>query len=166
MSRDAQTTGRKIFGALVLVLSAPLWLPLVILGIVLSAAHRAVVFSLLWLRVVLTGKDILFVSSDSRIWRDYMSDEILPLVRERAIILNWSERRTWTFFSLAAHAFHVYGGVRDFNPMVVIIRPFRRAAIFRFLPAFKDYKHGHSESVSALREKLLLSLGLLAPANR
>ena len=40
------------------------------------------------------AQDTLFIYSDSPIWREYMINEVLPLVHERAIVLNWSQRRT------------------------------------------------------------------------
>ena len=40
-----------------------------------------------WIR---EGKDVLFVYSDSPVWREFMLNEVLPLVRERAVVLNLS----------------------------------------------------------------------------
>jgi hypothetical protein len=42
--------------------------------------------------------------------------------------------------------------------MVVLFRLFRRARIFRFLPAFQEQKHGNSASVEQLRRDLMQAL--------
>jgi hypothetical protein len=101
---------------------------------------------------------VLVVLSDSPIWRDYMFDEVLPLVRHRAVVLNWSERKRWPTWSLARHAFRTFKGDRNYNPLILVFRPFRRAEVFRFWQAFQEWKHGHKESVEALKRKLTLAL--------
>ena len=56
--------------------------------------------------------------------------------------------------SFAPHVFRTFGARRDFNPLVVVFRPFRRAEVLRFWQAFKDWKHGHTEPVERLRQRL------------
>jgi hypothetical protein len=67
-----------------LVISAPIWLPLIILFLLLLAILVPFSYSLLYLSIwffwLTRGKDILFVYSDSPIWRDYMLSELLPLI--------------------------------------------------------------------------------------
>jgi hypothetical protein len=104
------------------------------------------------------GKDVLYISSDSPIWKEYMETEILPLVAERAIVLSWSARSKWPNWSFAVRVFRTFGGRRNFNPMIVLFRPFRRARIFRFLPAFQERKHGNSASIEQLRRDLMQAL--------
>jgi len=87
-----------------------------------------------------------------------MSAEVVPLMPERAVVLNWSERKKWPRWSLARHAFRTFGGQREFNPIVVVFRPLHRAEVFRFWQAFKDWKHGHTEPVERLRQRLLAAL--------
>jgi hypothetical protein len=103
-------------------------------------------------------KDTLFVYSNSPIWHDYMMRQVLPLVHDRAIVLNWSERSTWRKWRLTQQVFYSFGGHREFNPTVIMFRPFRRAKLFRFWSAFKDWKHGNTEPVERLRNELRLSL--------
>jgi hypothetical protein len=101
---------------------------------------------------------VLFVYSDSPIWHDYMTTEVLPMLSNRAVVLNWSQRKQWPKLSLAVHVFRSLGGEKEFNPLVVVFRPFRRAKLFRFWSAFKEWKRGHTEAVEKL--KCDLSLGL------
>lgn len=113
---------------------------------------------LVWALWLPRGKDILFVYSDSPIWHEYMETQILPLVQERAIVLNWSERKKWSRLSLGVAVFRHFGGDGDFSPLVVLFQPLRSARLFRFWSAFKDWKRGYKEPVERLRQELFASL--------
>jgi hypothetical protein len=143
--------------ALVIVL-LPLIVPLAIIGLVLFLLHRLILYLLIWLLWVPRGKDVLFVTSESPIWKQYMNEQVLPLVESRAVSLNWSERKSWDQWSFAAHVFRTFGGRRQFNPMVVVFRPLKRAEIFRFFLPFRDWQRGYCEPVERLRRDLAGSL--------
>jgi hypothetical protein len=98
------------------------------------------------------------VYSDSPIWHDYMTSRLLPMLQERAVVLNWSERKTWSRWSLAVAVFNHFGSGREFNPMVILFRPLRTARIVRYWGAFKDWKRGHEEPVEKLTRDLLAAL--------
>jgi hypothetical protein len=136
----------------------PLVMPLAALSLILFALHRAVLYALIWLMWLPKGKDVLLVYSDSPIWHEYMMEEIVPLAGERAILLNWSERGRWPWWSFKAHVFRSCGGGRDFNPLVVFFRPWRRARVFRFWSAFKGWKRGYTGPLERLKEELVLAL--------
>ena len=87
-----------------------------------------------------------------------MATQILPLVQERAVILNWSERKKWPRWSLGNAVFHHFGGGSDFNPLVVLFQPLRLAKMFRFWSAFNDWKRGYKEPVERLTKELLACL--------
>lgn len=138
--------------------------------IVISVAAAAVLFALstvclhvaIWLWWGLRGRDILFVYSDSPIWREYAREHILPFLGERAIVLNWSERKRWPI-SLGRLAFYHFGGYREFNPLAVVFRPFRRTRTFRFWEAFKEFKHGSPAALLALEHEFFLASGIRKP---
>jgi len=132
----------------------PLILPLALITIALYLPYRIALYLLVWALWLPRGKDILLVYSDSPIWREYVLSEILPLVQERAVVLNWSERSKWSRGSFPVHLFRAFGGHREFNPLVVLFRPFRRAKSFRFWLPFKDWKRGYREPVERLRQEL------------
>ena len=111
-------------------------------------------YMLIWSLWLPRGKDILAVYSDSPIWHEYMTTEVLPLVHERAVILNWSERNKWSNWSFRVHVFHYFGGDREFNPMVVLIRPFRWGRTSRFWLLLKEWKKGDREPVERLLREL------------
>src|SRR5260370_39232211 len=134
--RDKRPFSRRLFEAALIIVVVPLVLPLALLGLILYVLNRIVVYLLVWVCWLPSGKDVLFVSSESTVWKEYMETQILPLVRNRATVLNWSERNKWPKWSFAVRVFRTFGRSRDHTPMVVIFRPFRRARILRFLPAF------------------------------
>lgn len=151
---------RKVLRLILTILLLPVILPLAVLGLVLHALNKAVVYLLVWFWWWPRGKDVLYISSDSPIWREYMETEILPFVTERAVVLNWSARSKWPKWSFTVRVFHTFGGRRDFNPMVLLFRPFRRTRVFRFLPAFQESKHGNNASIEGLRRDLVQALAL------
>ena len=101
----------------------------------------------------------MFVYSDSPTWKDYIETKILPQIRDRAVILNWSERRKWKN-SLAVLAFRYFGGHKNFNPIGIVFRPFRLVKAYRFFEAFKEFKHGDTEKVEKMKRELFEALGI------
>lgn len=147
-----------------LVMLAPILVPLIIffllaLAIVVPLSYL-LVYGSIWSSWLTRGKDILFIYSDSPIWRDYMLSEILPLVENRAVILNWSERNSWNRWSLRVLAFKLFAGQKAFNPLIVIFRPFRSAQKFRFWPAFHEWKQGNKRAVEELKQEVTRALSV------
>ncbi len=108
-----------------------------------------------WIR---EGKDVLFVYSDSPVWQEYMLNEVLPLVRERAVVLNCSEQKRWKR-SLAKAVFYAYKSNRNWNPMVLVFPKVGRVRQYRFNDAFKSWKSTHGP-VDEMRESLIRELEL------
>jgi hypothetical protein len=158
MTRQEQPFLRRLGQAILIVVLLPLVLPLALFAVANHLLYRALLYLLVWALWLPRGKDILFVYSDSPISHEYMATQVLPLVRERSVVLNWSERKKWSRWSLGVAVFHHFGGAGDFNPLVVLFRPLRLARMFRFWSAFKDWKRGYKEPVERLRQELVTSL--------
>jgi hypothetical protein len=158
MTRQKTTIAQKIGNAFLVLLVLPIALPLALISLTFWLVHRVTLYGLVWVLWLPKGKDILFVSSDSPIWQDYMATQVLPQIQERAIILNWSERNKWSPLSFRAHVFRSFGGGREFNPLVICFSPFRRARIYCFWPAFRDWKRGYKEPVERLSQELFSGL--------
>jgi len=156
--RKKRTFSQRFKNAGLVVIMLPFVLPLALLAITLFTLYRIVLYLLVWALWLPRGSDILFVSSDSPIWHDYMANQVLPLVHDRAVVLNWSERKTWGRWALSVAIFRHFGGRKEFNPMVLLFRPLHRARVFRFFPAFQDWKRGYREPVDRLRQDLLSAL--------
>ena len=158
MAREKRPPTRRLAEVVGIALLLPLILPLLLIALTLHWLHRLLLYMLIWSIWLPKGKDALVVYSDSPIWRDYMMEQVVPLLEERAVVLNWSERSHWPRWSFATHVFRSFGGSRDFNPMVVLFRPLRRAKFFRFWSAFKQWKHGETFEVDWLRQELYLHI--------
>ena len=87
----------------------------------------------------------------------YIEERFMPRLRERAVVLNWSRRKRWRT-SLGSLAFSHFGPYREFNPLVVVFRPFGRTRLFQFWQPFRDFKHGRPEALLALEREMFASL--------
>jgi len=114
----------------------------------------------LWTLWPAKGKDVLVVTSNSPIWKEYIDKHMVSPLGDRAVVLNWSERKRWRW-SLAGWAFRHFSGEKDFNPMAVVIRPFRNARVFRFHKLFRDYKHGKPSAERRLERELAALMAVL-----
>ena len=88
--------------AIVLVLAM---MPLVLLAIIACAITALLLHLALWLAWAPFGRRVLFVYSDSPVWRPYIEENLLPRLPRRSVILNWSDRRHWNRWTLAYWAF-------------------------------------------------------------
>lgn len=137
----------------------PWLLVLLAVTLVFFAVASISLHAVIWTWWCLRGRDILFVYSDSPVWHVYIEQNILPRLGGRAVVLNWSQRKRWRL-SLASLAFQHFGGYRQFNPMAVVFRPFRRSQTFRFWQPFRDFKHGHSAPLHQLENELFTLIGV------
>jgi hypothetical protein len=158
MTRQKKSLSRKLWEAALILVFLPIAVPFALIALALYFPNRLALYVLVWVLWLSKGKDTLVVYSDSPIWHEYMVTQILPLVRERAVVMNWSERGNWSRWSFRVHIFHYFAGDREFNPLVVLFRPFRRAKTFRFWLPFKDWKRGYGEPLDRLREELFSAL--------
>jgi len=147
-------------GIALLVLLLPLWLALFVPIWLIVVAWLFVVLqlatALTWLP---RGRRVVFVYSNSPVWRDYIEQTLLPRLPPTAVVLNWSERRSWPFWSLAVWLFNVYGGRREFNPIALVVRPLRVPRRFRFWRAFRDFKHGKPAALHAVEKEFFDYIG-------
>ena len=138
---------------------APVLLAVLVLAVVLFVVSTTCLHIAIWAWWCLRGRDILFVYSDSPIWHDYIEQHILLPLGERAVVLNWSQHKRWRF-SLARMAFHHFAGRREFNPLAVVFRPFRRTRTFRFWQPFQDFKHGHPDALHRIVSEFFELIGV------
>ena len=151
----------------VLVAVILLLLPLVPLLLATYFAYAIVLQAVIWICWSARGVNVLLVYSDSPNWHDYIETNIIPRLPPSTVTINWSDRRNWKRFSLPVMAARFFGGSREFNPMIVVFRPFHWAKTYRFWQPFKDYKHGKTEPLHALETKMFdeLSRAGIATAN-
>ena len=174
--KELSTTKKFFAAALVIVLI--LLIPLIALVGVVAGIVWLVQGAWLGLRVRLQwcprGKYLLFVYSNSRIWKDYIESNILPKIGDRAVVMNWSERSQWDWKRppLEVEVFRHWAGVRryflrgkrrwdghEFNPIAITFIPWWRRRVFRFWQPFKDFKHGKEQPLKRLEGQLLELVG-------
>jgi len=158
MTRRREPLLQRFWQAALIVVLLPIILPLALIVLVLYLLQRIGLYILVWVLWLPRAIDVLMVYSDSPIWHDYMTTQVLPLVQERAVVLNWSERKKWPRVSLGVALLRHFGGSREFNPLVLLFRPMRAVQTFRFWYAFKEWKRGYTEPVDKLRQELMSAL--------
>src|SRR5215510_1846406 len=131
----------------------PFIIVVVVIAVVCFAVMSVCLHLIIWTFWCLRGRDILFVYSDSPIWHDYVEQRLLPPIRHRAVVLNWSRRKRWRI-SLARAAFHHFAGYREFNPLALVFRPLRRTRKFRFWQPFRDFRHGRPQALRKMEKDL------------
>jgi len=144
----------KFFSA---VLSAMIFMaivPFVVVALLGTLIYGTSLTMIVWLLWCSRGVDTLVVYSESPHWQQYMTESVIPNLRGRAVVLNWSQRRNWRLLSLRGAVFKFFGGDREFNPLVVVFRPFRIPQTFRFWKPFRDRKHGNLNPLRELEGKL------------
>jgi len=123
-----------------------------VLGIIFTLA--------MWFVGTVSGRDTVFVYSESPNWEKHVKEHIIPKIAQRSFILNWSERRLWNqWTSLPILIFNFFGGSRCYNPIAIVFRPLRLHKTFRFFEAFRDYKHGNPQSLEDIESEFFKYLG-------
>jgi hypothetical protein len=150
-----EMTGRAKI--LLIVVSLILGVPILLIAAVFYLLWGVILYLSVWL--TWRRQYILFAYSDSPIWKEYIEREVIPLIKDRSIILNWSDRKNWKT-SLSTLVFRYFGGKRNFNPIAIVLRPFQPVKTYRFYQAFKKFKHGNVTEVEELKKSLFKNLGI------
>lgn len=150
----------KTVGILALVvLMLPLLLVYVVAYLLWILLWGAILRVWFWRAHAARGRPVLFVYSESPNWRAYVEENLLPRLGDRAVVLNWSERRRWPSTSpWEAHFFHRFAGDRDFNPLALVFCGAGRIRRVRFHRAFLDWKHGKDATLRAAEAELFALL--------
>jgi hypothetical protein len=118
-----------------------LLLPLLLGAVALWALYSISLYILVWTCWLTRGRDLLFVYSDSPHWKQYIEEEILPRLQDRAVVLNWSERTNWIGkMTLSSMVFRHFSGCRKFSPIAVRFRLFGIHTTYRFWDPIKKWR--------------------------
>lgn len=140
-------------------------LPLVVVAGALWLVIAVLLQLVVWLTWCPRSRYVLVVYSNSPVWREYFEQNVLPAVGSRGVVLNWSDRKQWSY-SLPVALFRFFAGTRDFNPLAIVFEPLAWPRRFRFFGPFKAFKHGRPEEVEGMRLQLLALLDQLAPVKK
>lgn len=142
----------KFFKILIAIPLLAILLPILLLVVGMWLFYRVVwllygvvLNVLVWICWCARGRYVLLVYSDSPHWHDYIEEYIISQLPRSTAILNWSQRRSWSWCTLPVQVFYHFGGDREFNPIVIVFVPLRWAKTFRFWQPFRDHKHGNPQ---------------------
>ena len=150
----------KKLGLLVLVaVCLPLILVYAAIYLLLWLVWGAILWVWFWRAHAAQGRPVLFVYSESPNWQAYIEANVLPRIRERAVVLNWSEREQWSATApWEARFFRRFAGDRDFNPLALVFSRSGRVKAVRFHQAFLDFKHCKESALRAAESELFTLL--------
>jgi hypothetical protein len=151
-----------IYQLLLKVVFLPLLLlsiPIVLIWLVVSFAVSLFVLLVVWSTWPVKGKDLLVVYSDSPLWQTYFESGLLPRVRSRAEVLNWSQRSRWPTMSLKRIVFDRFKKEKEFVPVVIKFSRFSWPRQIRLYRAFHGCKHGKSGDLIKLESELSQVIG-------
>jgi hypothetical protein len=132
-------------------------LPLVLIFGIVRWLIRFALLVVVWTTWIPRGRRALVVYSNSSVWQSYFEANVIAPLGDRAVVLNWSERKHWKQ-SLPVMLFRSFSEGREFNPLVIVFPPYRRPQYFRFYEAFRAYKHGRPEGVEEIRARMFQAL--------
>ena len=137
------------------ILAFPFLVVLSALMLVLWAPAVVLIHLLVWSLWLPKGHVGVLVYSNSPNWQQDVEQSILPVVRDRLVILNWSERRLW-HNSLAVWCFRLvnFGNRKSFNPMAIVFPKWRPLRTVRFFDAYRDAKHGNDLPLNSKKQEL------------
>ncbi len=95
------------------------------------------------------GKPAILVYSESPNWQAHFEEHILSDVGDRAVVLNWSERRRWAGeMTLPIRVYQHHRPEREFNPYALVYGPKGPPTHISFFAAFRDDRHGKPASLN------------------
>jgi hypothetical protein len=139
-------------------------LPLILAALVVWSVTTGALLLIVWTRWLRQGKQALVVYSNSPVWQRYFEAEVISQLGDRAVVINWSERKQWRR-TVPVMLFRCLAPRREFNPMVIVFRRYRWPLRFQFYEAFRAFKHGRPEEVERTRQQLFQALGLPVTSN-
>jgi hypothetical protein len=164
-SPSTQQRIRRWVGLALLILTVPVWIPLVVLLIGLALLKIAALYVLAWTWWIgPTRRRVLFVYSDSPHWKDYVEANIVPKLPPNTVVLNWSRRASWSRRDLSVTLFHAFAGDREFNPIGLVFERFRFVGTYRFWQPFRDAKHGRRGPLEVVEQLFLQHAAGSAPS--
>jgi len=135
-----------------------IFMPVILLyaGIVLVVSLPYRLFQFLF--HIVTGSfrksRVILVYSDSPKWKAQIETQIVPDLPENTLILNISKPGLGHSANFDYHQYKYWAGSREYCPMVIIRRPFRKPLLFRFYKAFRKSSGGDSTELQALIQNL------------
>lgn len=143
-----------LVGIILIIIFLPLLIPLGLCFLI----YTLLLHLTIWGCYCTRGINVLFVHSNSPNWQQYLEEHIIPRLPQNCLRLNWSERSKWNQISLPVLIFRHFGGYKEFNPLGIVFRPFKKTKVFRFWKPFIDLKHGKTGPLKTLEADFIREL--------
>ena len=136
-----------LFALLVSPLLIGAWLFRMVYGCVLAVAW--------WVKHGRLGRRFLVVYSNSPKWAAFFAEEVVPLLAEKAVVVDITNDPTWkSSCSLERQAHLHWGGRLEHTPIVIHFRHASRAETVRFFKAFQLLQRGDSSQLNSQLAKV------------
>ena len=99
------------------------------------------------------GKDLLIVYSNNPQSAPHVEQEWLPRWRDRAVVLNWSDRTQWPE-SPEVDLFRAVVGRKEHNPVIIVVPRTGAIKVLRYWRAFRERAQGKDETLRAMESRL------------
>src|SRR4051812_47212172 len=109
-----------LIGPVLAILLALFFFGILLPILTLRLFYRCSLYLVIWCEWVPRGKRILLVTSNSAKWKKDIQETVWVPISDQAILLNWSERRSWPRFSLESLVYRHFGGARNARPLILI----------------------------------------------
>jgi len=93
-------------------------------------------------------KHVFFLYSDSKKWKVYFEEELIPKIQDKAYVWNWSNRleKGWNNDLLEARILKLYRPIGFFYPMAIVFLPDGEIKTFQFYYSYiKMLKSGKDD---------------------
>ena len=100
---------------------------------------------------------VILVYSDSPKWKTQIESQIIPGLPKTTLILNLSNPGHGLSANFDYRQYIYWAGSREYCPMVILQRPFRKPLLFRFYKAFRKSGGGDSKELHLLKQNLAVS---------
>ena len=149
-------------------LVAMIFMPLILLyvGIVLvvTLPYRLLKFLFHVMAGSFRRSRVILVYSDSPKWKSQIETQIIPDLPQNTLILNISKPGLGLSANFDYRQYTYWAGSKEYCPMVILRRPFRKPLLFRFYKAFRKSSDGDSAELRVLIQNLQSALKALPNA--
>jgi hypothetical protein len=103
------------------------------------------------------GKYIFFLYSDSKKWKEYFEKELLPKIKDKSQIWNWSTRQKdgWGDNIIEAKILKIYKPLGYFYPMAIVFLPSGEVKIFQFYSPYINMLKSNKDEYAKLEKEFL-----------
>jgi hypothetical protein len=157
--------GLKDLLFLLIFLVLAIWLsPFILIGAIIYLAYRIrkiilrkKLFKQIKNEWFSKGKHIFFLYSDSKKWKEYFEQELIPKIRDKTAVWNWSTRHKdgWCDDIIEAKILKLYRPLGYFCPLAIVFMPNGGVRTFQFYTPYVDMLKSGKKEYKKMEEEFL-----------